>query len=173
MPGMSTPCRRMARRTAAALGALLVIGCTRAPQPPPPVSPNRAPIRVSVWLERPAIDTPVFRVNLGQQSVEVRAREPSSVPAATVVAGVPLGDRPVRAALVSSGGDTLAVVEFTMRVHEDHQHWITASVQRRRPSGLCIGHLTVAPLAAPRAGEASRGDTLFVSFGSIPANAEC
>ena len=88
----------MARRTAAALGALLVIGCTRAPQPPPPVSPNRAPIRVSVWLERPAIDTPVFRVNLGQQSVEVRAREPSSVPAATVVAGVPLGDRPVRAA---------------------------------------------------------------------------
>lgn len=73
----------------------------------------------------------------------------------------------VRVTLLDVSADTLADVIFDqVFASRDDEHWIAASVGRRRPAGHCIGTLVVAPLSAG-------SDSLYLTYGHIPRDAIC
>jgi hypothetical protein len=108
----------------------------------------------------------MLRADIGGRQVELASPDPGAG-RSTDIRGRRYGPAPVRVALVTTDGDSLALVEFSQQFQRDHNHWVAALVGQYRPVGHCIGNLVVAPL---RDGGT---DTLFVMYGSLPERAVC
>jgi hypothetical protein len=129
-------------------------------------TPSGPKISVSMAVERPPTVPTVLRADIGGQRVELASTEPGP-PRSTDVRGRQYGLVPVRVALLTTDGASLAAVEFSQQFERDRNHWVAARLGQHRPLGHCIGTLVAAPL---RQGGA---DTLFVMYGSLPEGAIC
>lgn len=149
--------------------ALALFGCSGV------FSPDGPDISLSGDVNRAVAQVPVLRVTIGWRQVDLpfRARD-AGAGVAKQIRGPRYGTVPVRVALISADGDSLAAVAFTQEFARDHNHWVSAIIGTYRPDGFCIGELDVVPLpvgAFPESGTVP--DTLFVMHGRIPKNAIC
>jgi hypothetical protein len=78
------------------------------------------------------------------------------------------GQLPIRVALVSAAGDTLASARLEFVLRPAHTYWVTVRAGGARPTGMCIGRVTAAPISPGKA-----GDSLFVTGGGMPRGAMC
>lgn len=151
------------------LPALALLGCSGV------FSPDGPDISLSGDLNRAVARAPVLQVTIGGRQVNLPFSD--GVAGAKVlkrIRGPRYGDVPVRVALVSPQGDSLAAVTFRQDFERDNNHWVSVLVGTYRPQGFCIGVLEVIPLRANAFPEsAAVQDTLFVMHGRIPKDAIC
>lgn len=143
------------------LGALAVAGCSGL------FDPGRPEVGLSYSLFDP-LDVPT-EVHMAIDGHEVRLPAPetrSEVTRMTITARR-YGKMPVRVALLTPGGDTLAALQITQLLERDHAHWVGAEVSIWRPQGHCVGEVAATPLRPPRP------DTLFVMYGRLSHGAIC
>jgi len=124
-------------------------------------------ISVSLGVERVLPGTPWLHADIGGQRVEVAPNSPGAPRAERELRGPRYGTVPVKVALVTAAGDTMAKVEFNQDFTRDHNHWVSGQVGQQRPEGHCIGTVVATPLRNTPA------DSLFVMYGAIPQGAIC
>lgn len=132
-------------------------------------------ISLHALVTRTVAQAPLLQVDVAWRRVTIEADLNGFRPGrSTEIHGPRYGEVPVRVALLSSEGDSLAAVEFVQDFARDNNHWVTALIGTHRPGGFCIGTLEVVPLpvgAFPESGAVQ--DTLFVMHGRIPKGAIC
>lgn len=151
------------------LPALALAGCSGV------FSPDGPEISVSGDLNPVVAERPVLRVTIGSREVSLTFSERGAGSGVSrKIRGPRYGEVPVRVALFSAEGDSLAAVAFTQEFERDNDHWVSAIIGTYRPGGFCIGELDVVALpvgAFPESGTVQ--DTLFVMHGRIPKGAIC
>lgn len=146
---------------AAAIACTFAAGCSEI------FGPSGPKITVSLGLESPIVPAPTLRVLIDDRLVVVPASQAGTAPTERTIRGPRFGSTPVRVALMSSAGDTLAAVAFSQEFRRGENHWVAGLTGSHRPIGICIGALAAAPL------HGSDTDTLFVMYGNIPEGAIC
>lgn len=191
-PRSASPTSGAGTRRIPALGLVAVLACTPAAEPRlervvPPAGPLPELVTVASGTfiafygsqsgEQFAY-LPLVRISLGTGAA---ARELSGRDVSDPALGAPhtellevpaTGVLPVRVALVTAAGDTLASTQVTYDLRPSYHHSVTVRVAPRRLSGVglvCAGKTTALPL--PSMGGAA--DSLFVSTHSMPAGAIC
>ena len=129
---------------------------------------------MSLWLQHAVVEPLDLWVTLGDEHVTLQAAGAHDRrPTARIQVTGP-DTLPVHVVLGTGARDTLAVVAVAVPVVPAHVHWIGVHVGSLRPAGLCVGQVTGAPLRTDAAGRGTTaGDSIFVSYGSVPRGAEC
>ena len=154
---------------ASVLAALALAGCSDL------FSPDGPQISIAGSLQHTVAGSADMRVDVGGRRVRIELHVwGTPVTPTRRIQGPRYGDVPVRVAVTTDDGDTLATMEFIQRFARDNHHWVSAVVGLRRPEGHCIGTLEVAPLPAGALSVAPDvQDTLFLMHGNIPKGVIC
>jgi hypothetical protein len=155
--------------------AVAALACTRAQKPvvreTPPVASSTLGMLYSgtgSYADRALLRTmvgvgPSARKLLGRDFAPTQ--EGTSQSAVIEIPGS--GELPVRVALISAAGDTLATARVVLALHPNWSYDLMLMAGGSRLEGMCMGQVTAVPIRPAGV------DTLFVYSGGLPKGSMC